>query len=306
MDGTGICRGFDENLQQAIDRMLLTCVAAMIELLSPQLAAASYVGTLVTPTEVAMHAATDDDSDDENPYAACCNDDLDHLSNDELQSLVHGLSGQLKKGRKPAARGGCAAPPKKKTIEASLPPAPTVPTVATPPATASTNLSSDTTPVSKVIPSKPIVLQTVVPQVRSSDQKAKGKDPSGPDFHYQCPIEDKADAKKVFDHILDVSIPVTARETLSTSPLMQSTPSTNTDTTHHVFKYKPVAKKIKPVPTTLPEEFRTTRKIIGNPLADMPKLSPHPIDFTLTGRYDKETQDIIDANHPSNFLLPEE
>jgi len=73
-----------------------------------------------------------------------------------------------------------------------------------------------------------------------------------------------------------------------------------------VFKYKPVAKKIKSVPVTLPEEFHTTRKIIGDPLADMPKLSPHPIDFAPTGHYDKEARDIIDANHPGNFLLPEE
>jgi len=248
----------------------------------------ALTSTLITPTEVAMHAATNDDSNDENPYAAHCDNNLDHLSNNKLQSLVHALSGQLKKGGKPAAQRGCAAPPKKKTIKALPPLAPTVPTVATPPVTASTNLSLDTTPVSKVIPSKPVIPQTVVPQVRSSNQKGKGKDPSGPDFHYQCPIEDKADAKKVFDRILDVSIPVTTRETLSTSPPMQSTPSTNTDTTHHVFKYKPVAKKIKPVPAMLPEEFRTTRKIISDPLADMPKLSPHPIDFAPTGCYDKE------------------
>jgi len=87
---------------------------------------------------------------------------------------------------------------------------------------------------------------------------------------------------------------------------MQSTLSTNTNMTHHMFKYKPVTKKIKPVPMTLPEEFCTTQKIIGDPLADMPKLSPHPIDFTPTGHYDKEARDIIDANHPGNFLLPEE
>ena len=143
MDGTGIHRGFDENLQQVIDQMSPTRVTAIIELLSPQLAVASYVGTLITPTEVAMHAATNNNSDNENPYAACCNDDLDHLSNDELQFLVHALSDQLKKGGKPAAQGGRAASPKKKTIEALPPPAPTVLTVPTPPATASMNSSSD-------------------------------------------------------------------------------------------------------------------------------------------------------------------
>jgi len=135
MDGSGIHRGFNENLQQAIDCISPMRIAAMIELVSPQLAAASYVGALVTPTEVAMHAAADNDSDDEDtesPYTARCEEDLDHLTNEELQTLVHTLSGQLKKGGKPAA------PPKKKTVDAP-PPAPTVTSVPTPPASTSTN-----------------------------------------------------------------------------------------------------------------------------------------------------------------------
>jgi len=57
-----------------------------------------------------------------------------------------------------------------------------------------------------------------VPQVQNTDQKNKGKEALGPDFHYQCLIEDKADAKKVLDCILDVSIPVTTCELLSLSP----------------------------------------------------------------------------------------
>jgi transposase InsO family protein len=72
------------------------------------------------------------------------------------------------------------------------------------------------------------------------------------------------------------------------------------------LKYKPVAKKIKPVAATLPEEFRTTREIIGDPLTNMPRLSPHPPSFVPTGRYTAEARDIIDMNHPGDFLLPEE
>jgi len=56
----------------------------------------------------------------------------------------------------------------------------------------------------------------------------------------------------------------------------------------------------------LPEEFRTTRKIIGNPLVDMPTLPTHLLDFTPTGRYDETARDIINANYPGDFLLPEE
>ena len=220
MDGSGIRCGFNENLQQAIDRMSPMHVAAMIELVSPQLAATFYIGALVTPTEVAMHAAADDDSDDEDTeslYAARCEEDLDHLTNKELQTLVHTLSGQLKKGGKPAARGVCMVLPKKKTVDAP-PPAPTVTSVPTPPASTSTNLSSNKLAKSQIISSKPAVPQTIVPQLRNTDQKSRGKDASGPDFHYQCPIEDKADMKKVFDQILDVSIPVTMRKLLSLSP----------------------------------------------------------------------------------------
>ena len=73
-----------------------------------------------------------------------------------------------------------------------------------------------------------------------------------------------------------------------------------------IFKYKPVAKKIKPVAATLPEEFWTTRQIVGDPLTGMPSISPLPPEFSATGRYNEEACDIVDANHPGDFLLPEE
>ena len=42
-----------------------------------------------------------------------------------------------------------------------------------------------------------------------------------------------------------------------------------------VYKYKPVALKTRPVMQELPPEFRIKREIIGDPLAEMPKLSPN-------------------------------
>ena len=60
------------------------------------------------------------------------------------------------------------------------------------------------------------------------------------------------------------------------------------DNVRDVFKYKPVALKTRPVVQELPAEFRIKREIIGDPLADMPKLSPNPPDFTPTGRYTQE------------------
>ena len=73
-----------------------------------------------------------------------------------------------------------------------------------------------------------------------------------------------------------------------------------------VYKYKPVALKVRPVVQELPAEFRIKREIIGDPLADMPKLDPNPPDFVPTGRYTQERKDQFDEVHKGDFLLPEE
>jgi len=95
-------------------------------------------------------------------------------------------------------------------------------------------------------------------------------------------------------------------ETLSTPLPTHSIPSSDTDASAHIFKYKPIAKKVKSVPVMLPKEFCTTRKIIGDPLVNMPTLPMHPLDFVPTGQYNTEAHNIIDTNHPRDFLLPEE
>jgi hypothetical protein len=74
----------------------------------------------------------------------------------------------------------------------------------------------------------------------------------------------------------------------------------------NVFKYKPVALKTRPVVQELPAEFRIKREIIGDPLAEMPKLSPNPPNFVPTGRYTQERKDQFDEVHKEDFLLPEE
>ena len=50
-------------------------------------------------------------------------------------------------------------------------------------------------------------------------------------------------------------------------------------------KYKPVALKVRPVFTEVPEKFRLKRKILGNPLEHMPDLLPNPPNYAPTGRY---------------------
>jgi len=71
-------------------------------------------------------------------------------------------------------------------------------------------------------------------------------------------------------------------------------------------KYKPVAIKVRPVETELPSRFRITRNIKGDPLRDMPALSPQPPPYTPTGRYTEERKAVIDRAHPGDFLLPAE
>jgi len=71
-------------------------------------------------------------------------------------------------------------------------------------------------------------------------------------------------------------------------------------------KYKPVALKVKPVLGTLPERFRITREIVGDPLQGMPKLPEHPPEFEPRGRYTLERKEKLDMAHEEGFLWPEE
>ena len=71
-------------------------------------------------------------------------------------------------------------------------------------------------------------------------------------------------------------------------------------------KYKPVALKTRPLLADLPEKFRIERKIIGDPLADMPPLNPSPPShFTPGARYTAERRAELRARH-EHFLWPAE
>ncbi|ETW82044.1 hypothetical protein HETIRDRAFT_244306, partial [Heterobasidion irregulare TC 32-1] len=71
-------------------------------------------------------------------------------------------------------------------------------------------------------------------------------------------------------------------------------------------KYKPVALKVRPVLADLPDKFRIVRNIRGDPLADLPTLTPNPPPFKPTGRYTSERHDLINQVHSSDFLWPAE
>lgn len=70
-------------------------------------------------------------------------------------------------------------------------------------------------------------------------------------------------------------------------------------------KYKPVANRVKPVKTTLPEEFRIIQKPHRDPLQGLPVLPTHPPEFTAGGRYTQERYE-VQAERMGDFLWPEE
>ncbi|KAJ3571155.1 hypothetical protein NP233_g3930 [Leucocoprinus birnbaumii] len=74
---------------------------------------------------------------------------------------------------------------------------------------------------------------------------------------------------------------------------------------HSNFAYKKVANRIKPVATTLPEQFRIVRRIPTDPLASMPSLPTHPPPFIPSTRYTLERMESTNVN-PDNFLWSEE
>jgi hypothetical protein len=69
--------------------------------------------------------------------------------------------------------------------------------------------------------------------------------------------------------------------------------------------YKKVANKVRPVPASLPEDFRTIRRIPVDPLLSLPPLTPNPPAFTPGTRLTQERLDALNLNR-YEFLWPEE
>ena len=72
-----------------------------------------------------------------------------------------------------------------------------------------------------------------------------------------------------------------------------------------VLAYKKVARRVKPVATTLPEEFRIVRREIKDALVGMPVLPTHPPDFEPQGRYTAERREDLNVRK-DGFLWEEE
>lgn len=70
------------------------------------------------------------------------------------------------------------------------------------------------------------------------------------------------------------------------------------------FLYKKVANKVRPVATTLPENFRIVRREHPDPLNGLPVLPTHPPEFTPKGRVTQERRDKMVIG--KDLLWPEE
>ena len=96
--------------------------------------------------------------------------------------------------------------------------------------------------------------------------------------------------------------PPTMEELPEPRPLPPLPPA---DPTILVLKYKKVDKKVRPVPASLPEEFRNICRIPEDPLLSLPPLPTHPPDFTPGERLTQERLDDLGLNR-DDFLWPEE
>jgi hypothetical protein len=90
----------------------------------------------------------------------------------------------------------------------------------------------------------------------------------------------------------------------SSSPSLTN-PSLADHATATVLAYKKVAKKVHPVATSLPEDFRITRRRPEDPLLTLPTLPACPPPFTPGDRLTQERFEGLDLDQYS-FLWPEE
>ena len=70
-------------------------------------------------------------------------------------------------------------------------------------------------------------------------------------------------------------------------------------------KYKPVAKKVKPIIAKLPGQYRIIRDIKCDPLENMPDLEKVPLPFTPKEWYTAECKETLTKAH-EDFLWVEE
>ena len=69
--------------------------------------------------------------------------------------------------------------------------------------------------------------------------------------------------------------------------------------------YKPVDRKVRPVPTTLPENQKSRRSFPENPLKNLREVQLFPPEFAPTQKMTRERMEGLKINE-SGYLWPEE
>jgi len=73
----------------------------------------------------------------------------------------------------------------------------------------------------------------------------------------------------------------------------------------HALVYKPVAKKVRTMPTAMPAEYRVVHQLPADPLAGLPPLPSRPPAFCPGTRFMRKRTDKLDLD-PAKWLWPEE
>ena len=83
------------------------------------------------------------------------------------------------------------------------------------------------------------------------------------------------------------------------------TPINKNNNYKHIFKYKSVDKKVRPVPGITPEYTKVLRQFPSDPLANLPTLPTHPPEFVPTIKFTQERMDNLKIEE-NNEITPEE
>jgi Integrase zinc binding domain/RNase H-like domain found in reverse transcriptase len=125
------------------------------------------------------------------------------------------------------------------------------------------------------------------------------------------PSVSSLDSRSLSTFHYSTSLPTDSTPENDNAPAPKNTPQFSLDSNlplaiYAKRKYKPVAQKVRPIATSLPDRFRIRRDISGDPLAAIPTILPNPPPFSPTGRYTQERYDFIEKAHPTDFLWPAE
>jgi hypothetical protein len=117
----------------------------------------------------------------------------------------------------------------------------------------------------------------------------------------------KLDLESISNRLKDFDIDLSLSDTIEDDDIIiDITSQDNTQDSYSVFTmYKRVDKKVKPVPTSFPEDCYVRRGIPEDPLLTLPKLSTHPPEFTPTKKITTDRLKILKVND-KGFLSPEE